>query len=190
MRKSKVKIILICSIPKAKGAYMKKIISLLLSVIMAVSLCACGHKDEEELPPGLDNIIWDENQSGQNGQNQSEEAAEPTPVVLPPIDPNSDYFRGTWIDISGGSVSDTLDHYYESDKNYMTLAGNGTGTLVLGGGYRDLTWTQDGKTLKVTFPATGETCIISILSDIIYELSYTASGKDVSLTFIKIVEEK
>ncbi len=165
---------------------MKKFILALLSLATLFCLCACGSKDkkkaEEPVSP-LDNIISGDTQGIQNNETVS---PEPTPVVLPQIDPNDDFLRGTWIDISGQSVSDTLDHYYGTDKNYMTLSPDGTGSLVLGGSYRDLFWSNDGGSLSISFPASGESCSGSIINNIIYELQYVANGRDVTLTFIKI----
>lgn len=167
---------------------MKKIIFALLSLVMVLSLCACGDKDkkkEEEIPSVLDNTVT--NQEVQNGQPVS---PEPTPVVLPPINPYDDYLRGTWINNAGLNTSDTLDHYYGTDKNYMTLSQNGTGSLVLGGNYRDLTWSQNGNDITVTFPVTGETCKGMIINQIIYELDCMENGNEVTYTFIKIVDDK
>lgn len=166
---------------------MKKIFLAVLVLVMVLALCACGDKDENKPVSPFDNFISGENGQEGNGQPSS---PEPSAVVLPQIRPEDEYLRGTWINSTSMNVSDTLDHFYGSDKNYMTFSANGTGSLVLGGDYRDLTWTRDENSFTVSFPATGEVFSGSIINEIIYELNAIDNGSEVEYTFIKIVEGK
>lgn len=164
---------------------MKKTTILLLALILMLSLCACGKKEAGPAvqTPKLDTAIYPQEQKDEPQENSEPES---TPSI-PPVDPEWDFYRGTWVSAPSESVSDTLDHFFDTDKNYMTLSPDGRGTLVLGGNYREFLWTRDEDKMELVFSDNGERWGGDIIDEKIVELSYQDTDK--CFTFI-LIEEK
>lgn len=169
---------------------MKRLLLLLLSVLTAVSLCACGDKDSRPGPHTpqqsgpADVLPLRPHSDGESGN-----AAETPQPELPSPDPEADYYyRGTWISIPEENVSDTLDHYMGSAPNYITLSEGGRGALALGGVYREISWRAEGDSTILTCIDTGEQSTLTRITDIISELDYLDSGQ--LMTFILIEDRE
>ena len=170
---------------------MKRLLLLLLSVLTAVSLCACGDKDSRPGPhtpqqSGPADVLPLRPCEEGEAPETPEESAQPAPP--PPVDAEADYYRGTWISVPEENVSDTLDHYMGSAPNSITLSEGGRGALALGGVYREISWRTEGDSMILTCADTGEQSTLTRITDIISELDYLDSGQ--LMTFILIEDRE